>query len=245
MPTGVYERSKEAIEKNRVAHLKENLSDETLKKIRIAGLKNWQDEDYKEHMSEIHKGKPGYWKDKHHSQETKLKIKNSLEGNIPWNKGETGIYSEETLEKMSKSREGKCCGIDSCWFGVIGKNHPVYGRHHTKEEKEKIRKSKLGDKNPSWKGGISTLRNKIRNSDKYKKWRFDVYCRDDFTCQGCGDKGKKLNAHHIKNFSKILQYYEITTLEEAMLCEEFWDINNGITLCEKCHKKMKEKVYAS
>lgn len=46
-----------------------------------------------------------------HSQETKLKIGKSnsiaLKGNIPWNKGKTGIYSEESKQKMRAAKIGR------------------------------------------------------------------------------------------------------------------------------------------
>jgi len=76
----------------------------------------------------------------------------------------------------------------------------------------------------------------------YRQWRSDIFTRDDFTCQECGQRGGHLEAHHIKQLSKILQFYEITTLEEALNCAELWNINNGITLCKECHKKLHKKV---
>ena len=45
------------------------------------------------------KGKPAWNKDKPHSPEARQK----MEGRIPWNKGRTGVYSDETLQKMSES----------------------------------------------------------------------------------------------------------------------------------------------
>lgn len=41
------------------------------------------------------------------STESKAKISNSLKGNIPWNKGKTGIYSKETRKRISNSLSGR------------------------------------------------------------------------------------------------------------------------------------------
>ena len=35
------------------------------------------------------------------TNETNEKIRNTLKGNIPWNKGKTGVYSEDSIKKMS------------------------------------------------------------------------------------------------------------------------------------------------
>lgn len=72
------------------------------------------------------------------------------------------------------------------------------------------------------KGGITPENTKQRNSSDYKNWRLNVFIRDNFTCQACGDSnGGNLHAHHIENFSDNE--------------EKRFDINNGITLCENCH----------
>lgn len=63
-----------------------------------------------------------------------------------------------------------------------------------------------------------------RGSRQYLEWRNQVFHRDGFTCQKCGKVGGKLNAHHIKTF--------------AGHPESRFDIDNGITLCEKCHKEV-------
>jgi 5-methylcytosine-specific restriction endonuclease McrA len=99
-----------------------------------------------------------------------------------------------------------------------------------------------GEKNHMWRGGITPLNHNIRNCFKYRQWRDDVFTRDDWTCQECGARcgnGKKviLNAHHIENFSDIMARNKIETYEQAIECEELWNINNGITFCENCHNK--------
>lgn len=59
----------------------------------------------------------------------------------------------------------------------------------------------------------------------YAEWRKRVYKRDKFTCQMPNCKSKKcLQAHHIKKWSSA-----------SMLR---FDVNNGITLCLKCHKQV-------
>ncbi|GAH15014.1 unnamed protein product, partial [marine sediment metagenome] len=73
---------------------------------------------------------------------------------------------------------------------------------------------KIGDKNPSWRGGISfepyppefnvVLKRKIRE-------------RDNYTCQLCGAEGK--DVHHI-DYAK-----------------ENCEPSNLITLCRSCHTK--------
>ena len=66
------------------------------------------------------------------------------------------------------------------------------------------------------------------NDPTYKAWRTNVYKRDKFTCQmpNCGSKGR-LNAQHIKKWADnpILRF----------------NVNNGITLCHKCHKMIHNK----
>ena len=80
-----------------------------------------------------------------------------------------------------------------------------------------------GKNNPSWKGGVTPEIIRQRVSTKYEMWRDEVYKRDNFTCQRCGDsKGGNLNAHHIKGFTA---YPELRFL-----------VDNGITLCTTCHK---------
>ena len=85
-----------------------------------------------------------------------------------------------------------------------------------------------------WKGGITPLTKQIRRCFKYRQWRSDIFTRDDFTCQVCGLRGVYLEAdHYPKLFSTIFEEYKIKSLEDALNCEEFWNLNNGRTVCQK------------
>lgn len=110
------------------------------------------------------------------------------------------------------------------------------GRKDTEETRlRRIASVRRGKDCHFWKGGITPLRTLIKRSYKYRQWRSDVFTRDDFTCQICGQRGGRLNADHIKSFSLILEENKIKTIEDALGCEELWNINNGRTLCEDCH----------
>lgn len=117
------------------------------------------------------------------------------------------------------------------------------GFQHSEKTKKKMAVTNKGERNPAWKGGISPLETRIRRSFKYRQWRSDVFTRDNFICQECGDsKGGNLEAHHIESFAEIIHRNKIKTLEQALACEELWNINNGITFCKDCHYLKKGKA---
>ena len=92
----------------------------------------------------------------------------------------------------------------------MGKKNGMYGRY--------------GNLNPAYNPNL-TLEDRIRgrNYYSYRKWRSKVYERDNYTCQCCGDsKGHNLQAHHMNCYS------DFPTQRS--------DVNNGVTLCIKCHK---------
>ena len=64
-----------------------------------------------------------------------------------------------------------------------------------------------------------------------------VYERSDWTCEICKQRGGKLQADHIKPFHKIISENKITSVQEAKMCVELWDVLNGRTLCIACHKQ--------
>jgi len=115
----------------------------------------------------------------------------------------------------------------------------------TKETKDKISKTKkevqvwggkrgkmewmIGKNNPNWKGGITPKQAKIRQSSEYIIWRNEVYRRDYWICMLCGNKCKKdIIAHHLKSFSDFPELR--------------FSVDNGITLCRSCHKKVHKDI---
>ena len=166
---------------------------------------------------------------------TEAMIQKIIENNKKWGikfpsrKGTK--HSQLSIIKMSKA--------------VSGEKHHNWGKHLSEKTRKKISEShiKIREKHWNWKGGTTNINHKIRDSIKYKQWRQDVFIRDDFTCQKCGQIGKELNVHHKKPFHKLLEevkkYLPLLDLYAgAMIYTPLWDLDNGITLCEKCHKKV-------
>lgn len=133
------------------------------------------------------------------------------------------------------------------WLFKDGRG-PMSGKKHSEKTKDKMRKTwqKIKTSHPNWKGGISKNTVLIRNCFKYRQWRSDIFTRDDFTCVLCNKRGDHIEAdHYPKSFAQIINEYNIRSVEEAISCEELWNINNGRTLCKKCHHKPKTKTRIS
>lgn len=123
---------------------------------------------------------------------------------------ETYVYNNQNLKiqcnkghiyetTYNSFKQGcKCTECDKeRWMGI---NNPRYNESLTDEERLETR---------------DTLEN--------INWRNGTYKKDNYTCQYCGVKGGRLNAHHLDGFR---------------WCEdERLDIDNGITLCKEHHKE--------
>lgn len=93
---------------------------------------------------------------------------------------------------------------------------------------EKNDRGQKGQFHWNWKGGITPQNQRLRGSGRYRNWRDAVFARDDYTCQCCGQRGGVLNAHHISPWAEDT--------------ERRFDVSNGITLCERCHKATHAKI---
>lgn len=138
-------------------------------------------------------------------------------GKEPWNKGLT-IADERVkrnVESLIKSNKGQT---------KIPWNKNKKGLQKSTPESRLKTSLKLRGKNaPNWQGGKTKLDKTIRDNLDYRLWRESIFARDNWTCQDCGARGLKLNAHHIKAFAK---HKELR-----------FAIDNGITLCKSCHQE--------
>jgi len=122
-------------------------------------------------------------------------VSKSRKGHIPWNKGKP--WSQKTKKKISLSKTG----VSIRHSGQFKKGFTPWNKG---------------------KGNKTTISKKLRTSNRFKEWRKAVFERDDYTCQMCKQRGKKLHPHHIKRFA------DYPNLRFA--------ISNGQTLCETCHR---------
>ncbi len=163
---------------------------------------------------------------KKHSEATKQKIKENLAGNknslgykhtkeqrinnsighkgqVAWNKNKKTIScvqcKEFFLVSPYRENQAKFCSVECKGTSQLDKTPWNFGL------------------------GMASEELRLRWSKEYVAWRKSVFERDDYTCQKCSVRGKKLNADHIKPFS----LYPSLRLS----------LDNGRTLCVDCHKK--------
>lgn len=116
-------------------------------------------------------------------------------GSEPWNKGKTGIYSEELIEQWSEKH-------------TIISSDPEY-RIAMSCAKRNIQLSEFED--------FSTVQEE-RDRSQIKSRGLSKQCfeRDHYTCAVCKIRGTELNAHHMNSFDKFpderLDLNNLTTL---------------------------------
>lgn len=155
-----------------------------------------------------------------------------------WNKGRKCPH--KTGRRHHNWKGGKPhCGI--CGKKLTNYNAKFCNTHRkhnwTPDQRKKIIKSRFspvpwnkglkgylsGPSNAHWKGGITPINKTIRRSLEMRMWRRHVFQRDDYTCQACGQRGGKLQADHELPF--------------ALYPGLRFEVLNGRTLCNSCHRK--------
>jgi len=104
-----------------------------------------------------------------------------------------------------------------------GKGNPFYGKKHSEETCKKLSAHFQGVGIDEWEGFSNKAIVRLDKSSKMKYWRHAVYERDDYTCILCDKRGGDLNAHHI--------------VKRANREDLIYNVDNGVTLCVRCHKK--------
>lgn len=79
-----------------------------------------------------------------------------------------------------------------------------------------------GERSSLYIDGNQTVKDKIRHSPEYFKWKLSVFYRDGKKCIWCSSK-KNIEADHIK--------------PQSLYPELRFDLDNGRTLCHDCHTK--------
>ena len=139
-----------------------------------------------------------------------------------------------------KIRTGKIIKCDYCekliyrspWYLKNHKNNfcsrSCKARYRADKLRGKLIPELSGKNHWNWKGGITDERTRVWHSKEYQEWRKEVYEKDNYTCQKCGDSsGNNLIPHHIESFADFPKLR--------------FEINNGITLCENCHTYFNSK----
>lgn len=114
--------------------------------------------------------------------------------------------------------------------------HPWTGKHHTEETCEKIRQLAIergyeGPKNPNWNGGASKKPYPWRFN---KNWKASVRSNFNFTCQECGVTEEELKNEEFK-VNRTLRVHHIDFNKDNC------DMRNLIPLCSWCHSKLNNK----
>lgn len=124
-----------------------------------------------------------------------------------------GRTSVEIASEMKVSSVTVCAWLRS--RGITPRRSP------TLATRQRLRVANLGAKRWNWKGGITPDRVRLRVALDMKVARANCFLRDNFTCRSCGERGGKLNAHHVWPFQRFPEWkYEV------------WNL---LTLCKRCH----------
>lgn len=210
------EESKRKMSLARVGQKRPPFSEEWKRKLGLARKGKPLSKEHRENIGLAHKGKTHPWQEG--------------EGNHNWKGGKIKRSCEMCGKEFNYNRsdlkrgERRCCSLECA------------GKWRSKNI--------VKEKNPAWKGGITPIHLKLRSSSQYVDWRMKVFIRDGFTCQMCGDKhGGNIEAHHKKTFSVLIREARdcmplLDPYSACILYTPMWDVSNGQTLCEDCHKEV-------
>lgn len=187
------------------------------------------------------------------SEETKAKMRKSALGRIFTEEHKKNLSKSLLGRKLSKEHSNKIrqASLNRTEETLRKIGDASRGRIKTASTLKKMSESQKGRKVPKWKkqqismtlqgitdkkdwnGFVYSKNKRIRSSREYAAWRTEVFKKDSYSCQDCGDRSGKskkvyLHAHHIMDFALYPKYRFIA---------EF-----GHTLCDKCHKELHKRL---
>ena len=115
----------------------------------------------------------------------------------------------------------------------IGK--PTWNKNKSKSEFPQLSNTGVKKGHIPWNKGNRSKQaqtnREMRSCADYKIWRKAVLERDKYKCKLCNQIDVRLHANHIKKFADYLDLR--------------FKVDNGITLCVPCHKKItgKEEIW--
>lgn len=165
---------------------------ENLDKAEITYIKYFQSLD-KEGGYNILPGGKFFLNEKIRKKSEKIRKKRFESGEIaPWNKGKIGVYSKETLKKMSESKKGNIQTSES----NLKRSLALKGRIVLKESIEKAKETRI--KNGTYKQSPSEeTKEKLRQANLGKK-----QSQQTINKRVEKNKGKKRNSKQLGNLSK-------------------------------------------
>ena len=149
------------------------------------------------------------------------------------------VFSEEHKQKLRLSRRKYLEHRGPLSEEVRAKLGGQWrGKHLPLIVRLKMSFAQRGSKSSRWKGGITSINDKIRASILKKRWRKIILKRDGYNCQICHSHGGYLEVHHKTPLSKIIEKNHLRSSIEILSCSELWDMDNALTLCLSCHKSI-------
>ena len=143
------------------------------------------------------------------------------------------VFYADTIRRNVLYCSKKCSGLarrkDENFVLCVNCKSPFRVRGHRRFDSKKLYCSMkcygLSQRRTDWKYDEQIA---LRKSPAYRKFRMDVFRRDNFTCQDCGVKSGngfrvELCVDHIKPW--------------ALFPELRFEPSNGRTLCRECHLK--------
>lgn len=123
------------------------------------------------------------------------------------------LLTNEYINSHSKLKViGKCGHEFETTFDVILRGHSGYCKKCVNANERAY----------NWNGGYDLENEKFRKTYEFKEFRKNVLKRDMYTCVCCGKQKGELNVHHLDGYNWCK--------------EKRTDVNNGVCLCEDCHK---------